>query len=76
MTSAGKNKGGLHKSLGVPEGESIPLSKIYAALDSKSVKIKRQARLALTFMLSSKNTTLERKESIRKYLAARKGKSE
>ena len=69
MTSAGKNKGGLHRSLGIPEGEDIPLSKIYAALDDGSSKVKKQARLALTYMLNNKNIPTEKKASIRKHLS-------
>ena len=42
------HKGGLHKSLGIPQGEKIPVSKIKAAA-SKGGKVGKQARLALAF---------------------------
>ena len=40
-------KGGLHKSLGVPEGQKIPDEKIRKAA-GKGGKVGKQARLALT----------------------------
>ena len=46
IAAATKNKGGLHRSLGVPMGKKIPASKIAAA--SKGGKIGKQARLAQT----------------------------
>jgi hypothetical protein len=47
IAKATKNKGGLHKSLHVKEGEKIPVTKIQAAAH-KPGKIGKQARLALT----------------------------
>lgn len=47
IKGATKNKNGLHKSLGVPEGKKIPESKIKAAA-SRSGKVGKQARLAET----------------------------
>ncbi len=47
IADATKNKGGLHKSLGVPAGEKIPAKKMAAAA-SKSGKVGKQARLAET----------------------------
>lgn len=41
-------KGGLHRSLGVPEGKRIPKSKIAKAA-KRGGKIGKQARLAETF---------------------------
>lgn len=41
-------KGGLHRSLGVPEGEKIPASKVAAAAKKKG-KVGKEARLAQTF---------------------------
>ena len=42
-------KGGLHRSLGVPEGQPIPSDKMSAALAGKyGPKAKRQAELAQT----------------------------
>lgn len=48
IAKATKNKGGLHRSLGVPAGEKIPASKIEKATHSKSSKIRKQANLAKT----------------------------
>lgn len=47
IAGATENKGGLHRSLGVPEGKSIPKAKIAAAA-SKGGKVGKQARLAQT----------------------------
>jgi len=41
-------KGGLHRSLGIPMGQKIPAAKIAAAA-AKGGKVGRQARLAQTF---------------------------
>ena len=40
-------KGGLHKSLGVPKGEKIPEKKLKAA-EKKGGKVAKQANLAET----------------------------
>lgn len=42
------NKGALHKSLGVPEGKKIPLSKLHRAEHSKSPTLRKRAKLAET----------------------------
>lgn len=47
IKKATKNKGGLHRSLGVPAGKKIPASKIAAAAKKKG-KVGKQARLAQT----------------------------
>lgn len=47
IAKATKNKGGLHRSLGVPEGQKIPKEKIAAAA-KKGGKVGKQARLAQT----------------------------
>jgi hypothetical protein len=47
IKSATKNKGGLHRSLGIPEGKKIPAKTLQAAA-KKSGKVGAQARLALT----------------------------
>lgn len=47
IAGATKNKGGLHKSLGVPAGKKIPQSKIKSAA-AKGGKVGKQARLAET----------------------------
>lgn len=41
------DKGGLHRSLGVPENEKIPEEKIMGALHSKDKKIREQAHAAM-----------------------------
>lgn len=41
------HRGRLHDDLGVPQGQTIPLSRIYAAAKGKGV-VGRRARLALT----------------------------
>lgn len=46
--TTGVHKGGLHRSLGVPEGEKIPAKKIEAATHSSSPKVRKQANLAKT----------------------------
>lgn len=45
--AVGKNPGGLHKSLGVPEGKKIPAKKVAAAA-KKGGKIGKEAKLAQT----------------------------
>jgi len=47
IAGAVRNKGGLHRSLGVPQGEKIPASKIQAAAQ-RGGKVGKQARLAQT----------------------------
>lgn len=41
------NKGALHRSLGVPMGEKIPMGKLQSAAKGDS-KLAKRARLALT----------------------------
>jgi hypothetical protein len=48
IAGATKNKGGLHRSLGVPAGQKIPAGKIAAAAGSKNPKVAKEARLAQT----------------------------
>lgn len=45
--AVGGNKGGLHRSLGVPEGKKIPASKL-AAKPSDSPKVAKEKALAKT----------------------------
>lgn len=40
--------GGLHRALGVPEGETIPKSKVEAATHSKNAHVAHMARFAQT----------------------------
>lgn len=47
IAQATQNKGGLHRSLGVPEGKNIPESMVEHAA-SQGGKVGRQARLAIT----------------------------
>ena len=47
IQEATKHKGALHKNLGIPQGEKIPLEKLEAAA-KLSEKIGSEARLALT----------------------------
>ena len=42
------NKGGLHRALGVPEGEKIPAAKLAAARNSKNPHIRKMASFAHT----------------------------
>lgn len=46
IQNATRNRGGLHKSLGVPMGKTIPLATVMAAAKKKG-KVGAQARLAL-----------------------------
>lgn len=45
--AVGKNKGALHKNLGVPEGENIPEKKLNKATKGTG-KIAKEAKLAKT----------------------------
>lgn len=47
IANATKNKGGLHRSLGIAAGKKIPVKKIDAAAKRKG-KVGAQARLAKT----------------------------
>lgn len=48
IATATKNKGALHRNLGVPEGEKIPEGKLDKAEASKSPKVRKEAALAKT----------------------------
>jgi hypothetical protein len=48
IAGATKSKGGLHRALGVPVGETIPASKLDAAKKSKNPRVKKEAMLAQT----------------------------
>lgn len=43
-----KNKGALHKELGVPQGKKIPQKKLVAASHSKNKTLAKRANLART----------------------------
>jgi hypothetical protein len=47
IAGATKNKGALHRNLGVPEGKKIPAAKIAAAAKQPG-KVGKEARLAQT----------------------------
>ena len=46
IKQATANKGGLHRSLGVPEGEPIPAKKLAKAEHSDNPRVRKQANLA------------------------------
>lgn len=46
--AVGKNKGLLHKHLGVKEGEKIPADKLMKAAHSKDATVRKEATLAMT----------------------------
>jgi hypothetical protein len=48
IAGAIKHPGALHKSLGVPEGEKIPASKLAKAKRSSNPTTRRRANLAST----------------------------
>ncbi len=48
IAGATKNKGGLHRALGVPEGKKIPAGKMAKAAKSGSPKVKKEVNLAKT----------------------------
>lgn len=47
--SAHTKKGGLHRSLGIPQGQKIGAARIEAATHSSNPKTRRQANLAQTY---------------------------
>lgn len=49
VQKAGLSKGGLHRTLGIPEGQKIPASDIAKAAHSSDPKERRQGILAQTF---------------------------
>lgn len=50
-----KNKGKLHKELGVPEGNKIPAKKLNKAAKSSNPTLKKEAVLARTAKRVSRN---------------------
>ena len=48
VAGATKNKGALHRSLGVPQGQKIPQRMLNKALSSSNPKIRKRAQLAKT----------------------------
>lgn len=56
------NKGGLHRSLGVPEGEKIPASKMAAAKAGKyGKKAVKQANMATGMLAAGRRTANKNK---------------
>ncbi len=49
MSGAVKNPGALHRTLGVPQGQKIPASKLAAAAHSSNPTTRKRAALAETF---------------------------
>jgi hypothetical protein len=49
------HKGRLHKALGVPQGETIPIGKIHAAMQSKNGHLRKMAAYAETMSHWNKN---------------------
>ena len=58
IDSGGIKKGGLHKSLGIPEGQKIPYEDKVKASKSSNPKIRKQGELALTFAKMNKGTSM------------------
>lgn len=52
-----KNPGGLHRALGVPEGEKIPAGKMAAAKRSRNPRVRRMAALAGTLKKMNHGST-------------------
>lgn len=48
IAGAVKNKGALHRKLGVPEGEKIPAKKMAKAAKSKNPTVRKEVVLAKT----------------------------
>lgn len=48
IAGATKNKGALHRKLGVPAGQKIPAKKLAAAAKSSNPKERKEANLAKT----------------------------
>jgi hypothetical protein len=48
IAGATKNKGALHRNLGVPEGKPIPAKKLAQGAKSASPKIRKEVALAKT----------------------------
>jgi hypothetical protein len=48
IEKATKNKGALHRALGVPQGTKIPASKLAKGANSKSGTVRKEVALART----------------------------
>lgn len=61
---SGSKRGALHRQLGLPVGEKIPLSTLRAAAKKGSTKLARRARLAITLRgLGKKKRKTKKKRS-------------
>lgn len=60
IAGATKNKGALHRALGVPEGENIPPAKLAAAKNSKNPTTRKRAALAETLKKMHRNKRLSK----------------
>lgn len=50
IAGATKNKGALHRALGVPQGQKIPAKKLAKGAKSKNPTVRREVALAKTLM--------------------------
>ncbi len=64
IKAATKNKGALHRHLGVAEGEKIPEDKLRAALHSGNATIRKEAQLAMTLKGMKKHKGKSTKEKM------------
>lgn len=65
-------KGGLHRSLNVPEGEKIPATKMRAALAGKHGPLaKKQAVMAEGMLKAGRQTAMKRKKRARRGYGAK-----
>ena len=55
MQGAVKHKGALHRELGIPEGQKIPVKKLEKATHSSNPLLKKRAILAETFKKANKD---------------------
>lgn len=67
IKGAVKDKGALHRHLGVAEGDKIPEEKLRSALHSKDKTVRKEAKLAMTL----KGMHHEKKEEKKKMRTAK-----
>lgn len=65
-----ENKGGLHRALGVPEGQKIPADKLAAAAHSKNPHVRHMAQFAKTAKGFSHPALKQAADSHRKYFGS------
>lgn len=61
IQEATKNKGALHRKLGVPEGEKIPAKKLAKAAKSKNPTVRKEVALAKTLKKINKKRKKKKK---------------